>query len=88
MTWYKSATNNTYMIYLSPNGIGIYLEFSQSIGKITQLFVTSKLFSIEKVENSEGYFKPNEAVINKIWKQIVEHPSWDKMLIEQIFKSK
>lgn len=76
------------MIYLTPNGIGVYLELDPSTDKIAQLFITDKLFSMKRVENIQGYSKPNKATIDKIWKQIVEHPSWDKMLIEQIFTPK
>lgn len=87
MNWYKAKDQDTYLAYLSNKGAGLWVHYNPASERIDQIEFTNKLYDENKIKNMKGYVKPSSSIIDEIWKQIIEHTSWDKMLISQIFET-
>lgn len=87
MECFRKKDSNTYIIYIDARGSGIWIDFYQDTGKINEIEFTNKLYSQDRIEKSSEYETPKKQTIETIWKEIILHKEWDKMIISQIFET-
>jgi hypothetical protein len=85
MRWYKVKDKNVYLGYITSKSTGLWIYYDSTLERINQIELTAKLYNEDDVKASKDYIKPSTEVINKIWKHIIHHPNWDKMLIRRVF---
>ena len=85
MRWYRVKDKNIYLGYITSKSTGLWIYYDSTLERINHIELTAKLYDEDNIIASNGYVKPSADIIDKIWKHIINHPSWGKMIIKKAF---